>query len=83
MGAYEFGVFIQKNVDNVAPPPGQTITYTIVVVNQFGDLEGGLISDTLPAGLVFLGPVTLEPSDAGLVGITPPTIVSSLEISNA
>ncbi len=82
MGAYEFGVLIQKNIDDPAPIPGQTVTFTITIANHAGDIAGGLISDSLPAGLNFFGPITLEPPEAGSVGLSPPTLASNLTISN-
>jgi len=61
--------------------PGQVITFTVVITNTGPGLTNGLISDTLPAGLNFLGPIVLDPPDTGVVGIVPPMLASSLIIS--
>ncbi len=83
MGAYETGytLEISKTVDDDTPLPAQTITFTIVATNSELDITSGLISDTLPSGLNFVGPITLQPSDAGTVGIVPPTLVSNLALA--
>ena len=70
-------------MDNPTPLPGQTVTFTVVVTNIGPLVTNGLLSDTLPAGLNFLGPITLEPTGAGSVGTAPPTMASSLTISNS
>jgi uncharacterized repeat protein (TIGR01451 family) len=84
MGAYETGytLAISKTVDDDTPLPTQTITFTIVATNSELDTTSGLISDTLPSGLNFVGPITLQPSDAGTVGTALPTLASSLSISS-
>ena len=84
IGAFELGynLTLSKQVDNPAPWPGQTITFTIVVTNIGPLVTNGLLSDTLPAGLNFLGPITLEPAGAGNVGTAPPTLASGLTISS-
>lgn len=46
---------ITKSVDNVAPPNGATITYTITVNNAGPSLATGVnVTDRLPAGLTFV-----------------------------
>jgi len=84
IGAFEIGynLTLSKQVDNPAPLPGQTITFTLVVANTDLTVTNGLISDTLPAGLNFLGPITLQPAAAGTVGAAPPTLASGLTISS-
>ena len=84
IGAYEMGynLTLSKQVDNPAPLPGQTVTFTLIVANTDLTVTNGLISDTLPAGLNFVGPVTLEPAGAGNAGAAPPTLASGLTISN-
>ena len=60
--------------------PGERITYTISVSNGgLVDITNALISDTLPDGLTFIGPVNLE----GTSGITdsPPILASGLTIT--
>ena len=84
IGAYEldtFSLVIAKSADNPTPLPGQTITFTVVVTNTGPLVTNGLLSDTLPAGLNFLGPVTLEPHGAGTISAAPSTLASSLTIS--
>jgi uncharacterized repeat protein (TIGR01451 family) len=72
---------VSKEVDNASPQPGQVITYTIVVSNS-GDLEatGVVVSDTVPGGLTFAGPVSLDPPGAGTTG-TPPILVYDATIA--
>jgi uncharacterized repeat protein (TIGR01451 family) len=60
--------------------PGERITYTVSVSNSGpDDATNAVISDTLPGGLTFIGPVNLE----GTGGITdsPPLLASGLTIS--
>jgi len=57
---------VSKIVNQAMPAPGQVITYTIVVTNHIaGDATGATISDTLPTGLAFVGPATLDPPQPG------------------
>jgi uncharacterized repeat protein (TIGR01451 family) len=70
-------------VDDDSPVPGQTITYTLVVAladSGEASVTHTLISDTLPAGLNFLGPVTLSGGN-GTLGEAP-ALVSGLTISD-
>ncbi len=85
IGAFELGynLALSKQVDNPVPRPGQTVTFTIVVTSTELTVTNALISDTLPAGLNFLGPITLEPAGAGAVGAAPPTLASGLTISSS
>jgi uncharacterized repeat protein (TIGR01451 family) len=77
------GVTLYNQVSDKTPTPGQTITYTIVVANNYGsNLTNAVISNTMPAGVNFVGPIELDPSGAGIVGITPPTLASSLTIAS-
>ncbi len=82
MGAYEFyPMNIVMNANNSSPKPGEVITYTILITNNMTETTtGGLISDTLPAGLNFLESITLEPPMSGTVGSAPPILVTDLEI---
>ncbi len=74
-------IALAKTVDDANPQPSQRITYTITMSNSsLIDAAGAVISDTLPAGLTFAGPITLSPPGAGTVGL-PPTLVSNLAIS--
>jgi uncharacterized repeat protein (TIGR01451 family)/CSLREA domain-containing protein len=62
IGAYEFCLLcLFKNVDVVNPIPGQSVIFTLGVLNRSGsDATNALVSDTLPSGLTFAGPVVLE-----------------------
>jgi uncharacterized repeat protein (TIGR01451 family) len=83
VGAYELGqpsLALAKIVDNGLPQPGQRVSYTITVENSgAADATGGVISDTLPAGLTLAGPIVLDPPTAGIVG-TLPTLATDLTI---
>ena len=80
IGAYELiPLQIAQSVSHPAASVGQTITFTIVVSNAALTVTDGLISGALPAGLNFLGPVTLEPAGAGVTG-APPNLVSDLTL---
>ncbi|MGB0386195.1 MAG: choice-of-anchor Q domain-containing protein [Ardenticatenaceae bacterium] len=63
IGAYERqqeAFLLTKTVDHTTPHPGQPITYTISIVG-FTNTNSLVLSDTLPAGLTFQGPITLDP----------------------
>jgi uncharacterized repeat protein (TIGR01451 family) len=78
-GAYERALLL-KTVNATTPAPGERITYTLALHNSDAfSYTQAVISDTLPDGLTFVGPVVLEPSGAGTVG-TPPVLVSELTI---
>jgi uncharacterized repeat protein (TIGR01451 family) len=89
MGAYEQlpppGLYLYKDAGLAWAAPGQRVTYTIQAINTFTAtaMTGGLISDTLPVGLVFAGPIRLDPPGAGLVGTAPPILVSGLTLTPA
>jgi uncharacterized repeat protein (TIGR01451 family)/CSLREA domain-containing protein len=71
---------LSKNVTPLVIWPGQTLTYTLIVSNSGGlNATGVVISDTLPAELNFVGPVTIQGSP-GSPG-TPPTLASGLTIA--
>ena len=72
---------LSKQVSHPTPTDGQVITYTLVVANS-GDANatGAVVSDTLPAGLTFIGPVVINPPGAGVPG-APPTLASGLTIT--
>ncbi len=67
-------------VSDPAPVPGQVVTYTAVFSNAGPQITGLTVRDVLPPEVEFVGPVTLDPPDAGVVG-TPPELVTSLVIS--
>lgn len=85
IGAYEvrLGLSLSKTVDNSLVRPGDTVTYTVTVINNSDiKLSDATISDTLPPDLSFIGPVTLEQA-TGTTTITPtalPLLVSGVSI---
>jgi uncharacterized repeat protein (TIGR01451 family) len=75
-------------VTKVGNPPsvvqaGQTLTYTIVVVNQGpGYATGVTVSDPLPANTQFISDsIRLSPAGIGTVGATPPLLASEIVIT--
>lgn len=85
IGAYEVGpnVSLVKTVSSSMPHPGDTITYTIIASNNgLIGTSTASISDSLPPGLYFLGPITLNPPGAGTVGNvgTLPIMASNLSL---
>ena len=86
IGAYEFQppllyLDLRKTVDRPAAAEGEVITFTLLASNN-GPLTATnvTISDTLHAGLQFLGPVTIEPPDAGQIG-APPILAYSITLA--
>ncbi|MCB0059159.1 MAG: DUF11 domain-containing protein, partial [Caldilineaceae bacterium] len=73
IGAYEMmpaPMFfnLTKTVNDATPAPGQVITYTITVYNSgFLTTTTAAISDTLPGGLTFAGPMLLQPPQSGAI----------------
>ena len=60
------GVSLVKTADPEILAPGQSLTFTLVVHNPLTTtLTGATVSDTLPAELLFVGPVSLDPPQAG------------------
>ncbi len=86
IGSFELEITtiqISMSVDDLTPEPGQVITFTIVATPLGADASGGLISDTLPLGLNFMGPIRLDPQDAGSPGFTPPMLATGLAVSES
>jgi len=83
IGAYEFAdLGISKSVDDPMPGPGQQITFTINAINLSAEtITDGVISDSLPSGLIFVGPITLDPPGAGIAGLNPPILASNIELA--
>ncbi|RMG92899.1 MAG: hypothetical protein D6706_16115, partial [Chloroflexi bacterium] len=86
IGAYEWGynyrLSIDKLVDDLNPVPGQTITTSIIVANTELTVTNVTISDLLPSGLNFVGPITLDdPSGTGTLGAAPPVLASGINMS--
>jgi uncharacterized repeat protein (TIGR01451 family) len=74
IGAYEAqpDLALSKTADNDLPRRGERITYTVTVENSgAADASGGVISDTLPAGVTLAGPIVLDPPTAGITGGLP------------
>ena len=73
---------LTKTVNLDTARPGHTFTYTITI-NNGGEINAtnALISDTLPTGLTFLGPVRLEPPGSELPPPSLPTLASGLTIT--
>ena len=88
IGAYEVqreGFLLTKTVDNSTPSAGQGIIYTISIMG-LSNSNSAVISDTLPTGLIFAGPVTFDPpqADANLAQSADqlPTLASSVTITD-
>ncbi len=59
-------------VSNDMPAQGEAIIYTVTITNSGnGPAAYGVLTDTLPAGLTFVGPVTITPVSAGVPGSAP------------
>lgn len=81
-GSFQLITYLSKGVNNVAPPPGEVVTYTIVVQNPLlTSLTSGVLSDTLPAGVALAGTVSLLPPSAGTVGGFP-EIVTGISLNS-
>jgi uncharacterized repeat protein (TIGR01451 family) len=73
---------VSKSVNDSTPQPGETITYTIIVTNTgLVNATGVVVSDTLPKGLNFVGPVRLDPPGKILPTPTFPVLASNLIIT--
>ena len=73
---------VTKLSSEVKVEPGDVITFTIVVSNQgAGWATNAVISDPLPSGLVFIGPITLEPPSAGAPQSSPPHLAQDVTIN--
>ncbi|MDM8530892.1 Calx-beta domain-containing protein [Anaerolineales bacterium HSG25] len=79
---------LTKTVNDDTPSMGDLITYTIVVSNGgLVDATGAAISDTMPTGLTFAGPVTLIPAQSGATLASSqadlPTLATGLTITSS
>ena len=72
---------MSKSVSDLTPFPGQLVTFTLVLTNAGPQVTGVTIRDVMSPELQFVGPVTLYPPNAGVVGSAPPELVTSLVIS--
>ncbi|NTU65723.1 MAG: DUF11 domain-containing protein [Chloroflexi bacterium] len=72
---------LHQTVSDPTPLPGQLVTYTLTLANTGPQITGITLRDVLPSEVDFVGPITLFPPDAGVVGSTPPTLTTNLVIS--
>jgi uncharacterized repeat protein (TIGR01451 family) len=72
---------LHQTVSDPNPGRGQLITYTLTLVNAGPRIAGLTVRDELPAGIDFVGPITLFPPSAGTVGTTPPELVTNLTLA--
>ncbi len=86
IGAVEYnGIWLtlRQTVDDATPDPGQTITYTLIIpLAPSGNVSvtHALLTDTLPAGVNFVGPISLYGGRGGITD-TLPTLAHSLTIT--
>ena len=83
-GAYEAQaeLVVTKSSSKAVVEPGDLITYTIVVSNEGGGwATNAVISDPLPSGLAFVGPITLEPPTAGVPQFGPPILAQGVTVT--
>jgi uncharacterized repeat protein (TIGR01451 family) len=72
---------LHQTVSDPTPLPGQLVTYTLTLANTGPQITGITLRDVLPSDVDFVGPITLFPPDAVVVGSTPPTLTTNLVIS--
>jgi uncharacterized repeat protein (TIGR01451 family) len=86
IGAVEYNhpeLILTKSVDNPNPRWTESVTYTIMVSNTGPrNATGTVVSDTLPAELNYLGPLTLFPGGTILPEPTLPTLADDLAIAS-
>lgn len=88
IGAFEYDgiqVTLAKAVNDDNPGPGQIITYTLIVaVADSGEISihDTVITDAMPSGINFIGPVTVDGGSGTIITAVPPTLVSGLVISD-
>lgn len=72
---------LTKTASDITPEAGQTLTYTIALTNSGTiDATDALITDTLPAELTFVGPITLDPPGAGTPGSSLPNLATDVTL---
>jgi uncharacterized repeat protein (TIGR01451 family) len=71
-----------KSASNAAPNPGDVVTYTVTLFNSSSttNIANGVLSDAMPAGVSFAGPVRVDPPAAGTPG-APPALVTGLALA--
>jgi len=73
-------LYASLEVSDPEPAPGQIIAYTLTLTNGMASQISQLtLRDVLPPEVEFVGPVTLFPTGAGIVG-APPELVANLVI---
>jgi uncharacterized repeat protein (TIGR01451 family) len=72
---------LHQTVSDPTPVPGQLVTYTLMLANAGPQIAEITLRDVLPSEVDFVGPITLFPANAGIVGSTPPTLTVGLVIS--
>jgi uncharacterized repeat protein (TIGR01451 family)/CSLREA domain-containing protein len=86
IGAIEYNepiLSFTKGVDNPNPAYTDTATFTLTIQNSGpGDATQTVISDTLPSGLTYLGPLRLNPAGLTLPAPTLPMLAAGLAISS-
>jgi uncharacterized repeat protein (TIGR01451 family) len=81
-GSFQLVTYLSKGADNLAPSPGEIITYTIVIENPLANpLTDGVLSDTLPTGVTVAGSVLLDSPGGGTVGAFP-EIVTNISLNS-
>jgi uncharacterized repeat protein (TIGR01451 family) len=79
IGAFELNslsIAIDKSVDDLTPEVGQTITFTLVLSNPGPGVKSIQINDALPAGLNFVGLISVDGLTTGTVGDQPPLLAT-------
>jgi uncharacterized repeat protein (TIGR01451 family) len=71
---------LHQAVSDPTPLPGQLVTYTLMLANAGPQIAEITLRDMLPSGVDFVGPITLFPANAGIVGSTPLTLTTNLVI---
>jgi uncharacterized repeat protein (TIGR01451 family) len=68
-------------VSDPAPVAGQIVTYTLSLYNAGPQFTGITLREVLSPEVEFVGPITLFPPTAGVVGSAPPELVTNLALS--
>jgi len=69
-----------KSASNLAPAPGDSLTYTLLLNNPGQTLESVTLTDTLPSGVTYSGNLW---ASSGLVSYNDGTVTWSGEVSSA
>ncbi len=74
-------VDLHQTASDPTPGRGQLVTLTLTLNNAGPQLDGLTVRDELPAGVEFVGPVTLFPPTAGTVGTSTSALVTDLTLA--